>query len=210
MDIHDLRREYKERPVRKADLLADPLQQFRLWLDEAIRTEEIEPNAMALATFDGSLHCRHVLLKQIDQKGFVFFTNLNSPKARQLKQNPMAAAAFWWRELERQVTLEGNVEPVSSDLAAEYFSKRPRTSRLASWASEQQSAPLVSRDRLEEQYRLIEERFQNADVPCPPFWGGFRLIPKRIEFWQGRASRLHDRFEYQKLNAEWSLRQLYP
>ena len=146
MDLQQLRREYRERPLRKNELLDDPFEQFRLWLQEAIASEEIEPNAMALATatLKGSPSCRHVLLKAIDDRGFIFFTNLNSRKAGQLNENPRASAAFWWRQLERQVTLEGSVEQVSKETAAAYFAKRPRTSRLAAWASPQQSARVDS------------------------------------------------------------------
>ncbi|MCE5317988.1 MAG: pyridoxamine 5'-phosphate oxidase [Parachlamydia sp.] len=207
MDLSSIRKEYRQRQLRKADLLHDPFEQFRLWLQEAIRAEEIEPNGMALAT--GSLSCRHVLLKAID-KGFVFFTNLNSRKAGQLEQNPAAAAAFWWRQLERQVTLEGYCEKVSPDIAAAYFSSRPRESRLAAWSSEKQSSPLTSRDALEERYQLYQNEFKNKEITLPPFWGGFRLIPHRIEFWQGRPNRLHDRFVYLKAEGGWTLERLYP
>lgn len=206
MDLSSIRKEYRQRPLRKADLLSDPFDQFRLWLQEAIRAEETEPNAMALAT-GGS--CRHVLLKAID-KGFVFFTNLNSRKAQQVEQNPIAAAAFWWRELERQVTLEGHCEKVSPDIAAAYFSSRPRESRLAAWASEKQSSPLASRDALENSYRQYQQEFQSKEIGMPPFWGGFRIIPQRVEFWQGRPNRLHDRFVYLKTAAGWTIERLYP
>lgn len=209
MDLSAIRKEYRQRSLRKADLLPDPFDQFRLWLQEAIRAEEIEPNGMALATGSQSLSCRHVLLKAID-KGFVFFTNLNSRKADQLEQNPAAAAAFWWRELERQVTLEGYCEKVSSDIAAAYFSSRPRESRLAAWSSEKQSGPLASRDALEERYRHYQNEFKNKEITLPPFWGGFRLIPRRVEFWQGRPNRLHDRFVYLKTDAGWTIERLYP
>lgn len=207
MDLSSIRKEYRLRPFRQADLLKDPLEQFRLWMQEAIRAEEIEPNAMALAT--GAVSCRHVLLKAID-KGLVFFTNLNSRKAAQLVQNPTAAASFWWRQLERQVNLEGFCERVSSDVAAAYFSSRPRESRLAAWASENQSSPLASRDVLEEAFRHYQSEFKNGEITLPPFWGGFRLIPVRIEFWQGRPNRLHDRFLYQKSDNGWTIERLYP
>lgn len=207
MDLSAIRKEYKQRPLRKRDLLKDPLGQFRLWLQEAIGAGEIEPNAMALAT--GAISCRHVLLKAID-KGFVFFTNFNSRKASQLEQNPLAAASFWWRELERQVTVEGYCEKVSPSLAAAYFSSRPRESRLAAWASEKQSSLLASRDYLEERYRHFQDQFRNEDIALPPFWGGFRLIPERIEFWQGRPNRLHDRFVYLKVEEDWTIQRLYP
>ncbi len=211
-DIHNLRRDYQKRPLKRENLLSDPLEQFKIWLSEALAAEEIEPNAMALATVgkDQQPACRHVLLKLIDEQGFIFFTNLNSRKVKQLNENGFAAASFWWRYLERQVSIEGTIEPVSRQIAADYFAKRPETSRLAAWASEKQSAPLSSREELERRFQQAEEKFKESEIPLPPFWGGFRIVPQRLEFWQGAPNRLHDRFLYLKTEAGWTIQRLYP
>lgn len=212
MDLSQLRLEYKNRPLHRSHLHKDPFEQFKIWLNEALAAEEIEPNAMALATAnkEGAPSCRHVLLKAVDEKGFIFFTNRNSRKAQQLQQNPQASASFWWRQLERQVCFEGPVEEVSEAIATQYFGKRPRTSRLAAWSSPKQSATISSRDTLEQEYRKMEETFKNREIAMPPFWTGFRIVPLRIEFWQGRESRLHDRFLYLKTDSGWMTERLSP
>jgi len=211
MDPHALRKEYSQKSLKRKDLAKNPLHQFKLWLDEAIQADLIEPNAMSLATatLQGKPSCRTVLMKAFDEKGFVFFTNMQSRKAQELKENPQAAAIFWWHELERQVTLEGKIEETAPGEAETYFSKRPRGSQLGTWSS-QQDQSLESREKLEAAYNHAKERFSRAEVPMPPYWGGFRLIPTRYEFWQGRSDRLHDRFVYVLKEGNWQIERLSP
>lgn len=211
MNISDLRKEYRLRALTRESLSKEPVEQFRIWLAEAIKAEIIEPTAMALATCDAAGHpyCRMVLLKHFDKQGFTFFTNLESRKARQLKEMPVAAATFWWRDLERQVLLEGKVERVSNEEAASYFAKRPRQSQLGAWASKQSSV-VDSRRALEVEFERFENKFKNKEIPLPPFWGGFRIVPERFEFWQGRESRLHDRFRYEWEDGDWKIDRLAP
>ncbi|HMJ90194.1 MAG TPA: pyridoxamine 5'-phosphate oxidase [Candidatus Acidoferrum sp.] len=235
MAIADLRKEYTLGALERADLDADPIAQFQLWFQHAqdartrgswlrrtgiefykfIKTlggaRPIDPNAMALATVDaqGFPSLRTVLLKGVDQRGFIFFTNYESRKGRELATNPRAALAFYWRELERQVSVAGMVEKISVAESEMYFKSRPRGSRIGAWAS-QQSAPIPDRAFLEKRWAEIEAKFP-TDVPIPPFWGGYALKPERIEFWQGGASRLHDRFEYAKqADGSWKIQRLAP
>lgn len=195
----------------REDLAASPIDQFKIWLAEAITTEVIEPNAMALATSDtsGLPSSRMVLLKQADEKGFVFFTNLGSRKAQELSVNPNAAATIWWKELERQVNIEGSIEIVQRDDVEAYFARRPRESQIGAWASFQ-DAVLVSREELEHAFVKFERKFENQLIPPPSNWGGFRIVPKAIEFWQGRSSRLHDRFKYTLREGKWIIERLSP
>lgn len=211
MNIHDMRVDYRLKKLSRNSLNQDPFTQFKDWLEEAVRSQLIEPNAMSLATSakSGKPSCRTVLLKGFDTRGFMFFTNLESRKARELNENPQASAIFWWRDLERQVLLEGSVETVSQEESSLYFARRPRASQLSAWASHQ-DAVIASRQLLEEQYRQMDERFRDQSVPKPPFWGGFRLVPERFEFWQGRADRLHDRFQYVLEEGVWKIDRLSP
>ncbi len=206
-----MRLDYRLKKLSKNSLNQDPFTQFKDWLEEAVRSQLIEPNAMSLATSakSGKPSCRTVLLKGFDTRGFMFFTNLESRKARELNENPQASAIFWWRDLERQVLLEGSVETVSQEESSLYFARRPRASQLSAWASHQ-DAVIASRQLLEEQYRQMDERFRDQSVPKPPFWGGFRLVPERFEFWQGRADRLHDRFQYVLEEGVWKIDRLSP
>lgn len=192
-----LRREYQAHPLDQDMLLSNPIDQLDLWLSQAIKAQILEPNAMVLSTAsaEGWPSSRTVLLKKIDHHGLVFFTNYESRKAQQLLVNPRASLTFLWKELERQVTIEGLVEKTSAQEAAEYFAQRPRASQLGAWASKQ-SHPIESRLLLEEAYANYARLYEGKEVPCPPFWGGFRIIPHRFEFWQGRQNRLHDRFQY--------------
>jgi pyridoxamine 5'-phosphate oxidase len=210
--LANLRREYLRAGLSEADASDDPLHQFRRWFDEAIAAELTEPNAMTLATVNPQTlqpSARIVLLKGLDERGFVFFTNYLSQKGTELAANPKAAIVFLWMELERQVRVEGMIEKTTRAESDTYFHQRPRASQVAASIGAQ-SEPVASRAALEEQQVILEKRFNGADVPLPDFWGGYRLIPDRIEFWQGRASRLHDRLLYVKNGETWERKRLSP
>lgn len=209
--IEKLRLEYGNTPLNEADLDLDPLKQFARWLDEAVAAKVVEPNAMVLATVSphGRPATRTVLLKDLDAKGFVFYTSSASRKGQHLKDRSEAAATFWWRDIYRQVNLEGRVEKLPRKMAIEYFQKRPRGAQIAALISSQ-SEPLAARAELEEAYARKEADLKGKPVPCPLKWCGYRLIPDRIEFWQGRRNRLHDRFVYVRPNGTWILSRLAP
>jgi pyridoxamine 5'-phosphate oxidase len=204
------RKSYERGALDESMLDANPIAQFQIWMQDALDAGIVEPNAMALATATASAapNVRYVLLRGFDERGFRFFTNLESSKASELAANARASVAFYWRELERQVRLGGAVEPLSREESETYFSTRPRGHQLAAWAS-RQSAPVDSRLTLEEALADAGKRFPDT-VPLPPFWGGYRLTPDWIEFWQGRKNRLHDRFRYHRLGASWRLERLGP
>jgi pyridoxamine 5'-phosphate oxidase len=206
-----MRQEYEERGLRKADLLADPLEQFTRWFEEACRAPILEPNAMTLATVDadGQPAARTVLLKGIDRRGLTFYTNLNSRKARELAANARAALLFWWPPHARQVRFEGAIEPVADAEADAYFATRPRGSQIGAWASAQSSV-IADRATLEAAEQEVAKRFAGGPVPRPPFWGGYRLVPERVEFWQGRTNRLHDRLRYARRGKGWQIERLAP
>lgn len=191
----------------------NPIKQFALWFEGAKGRSEIQlPEAMCLSTVspDGEPEGRMVLLKGYDESGgFVFYTNFDSPKSRALAQNPKAALTVYWEALRRQVRISGTVERVSDAEADDYFASRPRLSQIAAWAS-CQSAPLESREALEKEFAAVEKRFEDKPVPRPPFWGGYRLIPSRIEFWQERPNRLHDRHLYIRRGDRWEMMLLCP
>ncbi len=198
MSIGDLRQEYRAAELRRSDLSPNPFMQFEKWFAEALQCGLIrEPNAMTLSTADrtGKVMARTVLLKGHDQRGFVFFTNYTSRKAHQLEENPQAALLFPWLPLERQVIVQGRAEKTTEAENEAYFFSRPFGSQLGAWAS-QQSQVLASREELDERYAELARRHADGRVPLPDFWGGYRIVPETIEFWQGRVSRLHDRFIY--------------
>jgi pyridoxamine 5'-phosphate oxidase len=196
--------------LTEADLGPDPIVRFRAWFDEARDAGILFPQAVALATADadGRPAVRHVLMKGVDERGFTFFTNRESRKGHHLAENPNAALAFLWRELDRQVCVTGTVAPIDDAESDAYFATRSREARLGAWASEQ-SRVVDSRDALEEAFEHTAERFP-ADVPRPPHWGGYRLAPETIEFWKGRSHRLHDRFRYTREGDVWRLERLWP
>lgn len=201
----------QETYLDRRDLLPDPLAQFALWYEEAQQSTVALPHAMALATADaqGRPSARMVLLKECDQRGFVFYTNSNSHKGRDLSQNPRAALVFHWEPLRKQVRVEGAVERVSSEEADAYFATRPRGSQLGAWASPQ-SESIPDRTALERETDQLEAHYAERDVPRPPHWNGYRVCPDTLEFWVDRASRLHDRFEYRRSPQGWQIRQLAP
>ncbi|MHB1297009.1 MAG: pyridoxamine 5'-phosphate oxidase [Gemmatimonadaceae bacterium] len=211
MNIAHLREEYRRERLDESDVAADPLSQFHRWFSQARAAEVQEPNAMALATAaaDGTPNVRMVLLKDADHRGFVFFTDYRSRKAGELEANAKATLCFWWGALERQVRIAGSVERVSPEESAAYFKERPRGSQLGAWTSTQ-STVIGGRESLEATYAEAERRFAGADVPLPPHWGGFRLLPEWFEFWQGRPSRLHDRLRYRPVDEDWVVERLSP
>jgi pyridoxamine 5'-phosphate oxidase len=202
---------HRGRPLEREDLLDDPVGQFRRWLDAAGEAGVPLPNAMALATAgtDGRPTLRHVLLRGVDEHGFTFFTNRDSRKGRQLADNPYAALVFLWKELDRQVEVDGAIEPTSDEESDAYFSGRPRGAQLGAWASPQSSV-IGSREELIARVAEVEQQFSDGDVPRPPHWGGFRLVPDRFEFWQGSEHRLHDRFAYTRIGDGWRVDRLAP
>ena len=210
--LESLRSNYALSGLHETDLLGNPFQQFQLWLEQAIAAELPEPNAMTLATLseEGKPIARMVLLKGLDEKGFVFYTNYDSAKGKQLTETDSAALVFWWAGLERQVRVEGTVEKVSSTESDAYFQSRPKASQLGAWASPQ-SQVIENRDVLEKRLAQLEEKYATEKVPRPPHWGGFRVIPTAIEFWQGRPSRLHDRIRYElDEKGDWFYQRLAP
>lgn len=212
MDIGELRNEYTQSGLKRADLSDDPLAQFELWFQQARDAQLHEVNAMSLATCgaDGMPQVRTVLLKLFDQRGYVFFTNYQSAKARELTDNPQAALLFPWLGLERQVRISGQVEKISAKESFAYFTSRPRGSQLGAWISEQSSV-ISSRTVLKTLMNQIKEKFKSGHVPLPDAWGGYRIIPDRYEFWQGRANRLHDRFQYRLIEPDrWEINRLAP
>jgi pyridoxamine 5'-phosphate oxidase len=211
-DLTGLRNEYAAHGLRRADLHSDPLQQFGAWFAAALAADIRDVNAMSLATAtpDGKPSVRIVLLKGFDERGFAFFTNYDSEKGNELEANPVAALVFYWVQLERQVRISGAVEKTSREDSAAYFHSRPLGSRLGAWASKQ-SEVVDARQVLDSRLTEMTERFENGDVPLPPHWGGYRVKPDKMEFWQGRPNRLHDRFRYsRRADGTWQIDRLAP
>jgi pyridoxamine 5'-phosphate oxidase len=210
MDLADLRRDYAYESLSERDVAADPIAQFEKWFTQAQGAGMAEPNAMTLATStrDGHPSARVVLLKGVDAKGFVFFTDYRSRKGNELEANPRVSLCFWWGELQRQVRVTGTVARASREESEAYYRTRPHGSRIGAWASHQ-SAPLASREPLESEVKRLEQKYP-GDVPLPPHWGGYRVTPETIEFWQGRPSRLHDRIVYTREGTVWRIGRLSP
>ncbi|MBI2403784.1 MAG: pyridoxamine 5'-phosphate oxidase [Gemmatimonadetes bacterium] len=203
--------EPRDTPLDGSDLDPDPIKQFAAWFEPRAASGIPEATAMTLATADkdGRPSARTVLLKEASEQGFAFFTNYDSPKARQLLENPSAALVFYWPESDRQVVVSGRVTKVVDEESDAYFRSRPRGSQLGAWAS-QQSQPIESREVLERRVAELDGQYAGRDVPRPSFWGGFRLVPETLEFWQGRESRLHDRFRYSRDGGRWVIERLAP
>lgn len=211
MSISDLRREYTQGGLLEDRLDADPLNQFRVWIEQAIHAQIHEPNAMTLATcsLEGKPSARIVLLKGFDERGFTFFTNYASRKGKELDANPVAALVFHWSDLERQVRIEGSVERIPERESDDYHATRPPGSQLGAWTS-WQSEVITGREILEERLKKFTEQFGEQPIPRPPHWGGYRLKPQLIEFWQGRPNRLHDRLQYRSVDEKWIVERLSP
>lgn len=210
-NLADIRNEYSSRALSEEKIDSDPFAQFGIWMDEALESQANEPTAMTLSTVagDGRPSSRVVLLKGYDSNGFVFFTNYNSRKGRELAQNPYAAINFFWPELERQVNISGRTSKVSAEESDEYFKSRPFTSRVGAWASDQ-SEKIDSRTAIMIKAAKLLVKYASGNVPRPPHWGGFRLVPDRFEFWQGRESRLHDRICFELYENSWLICRLSP
>lgn len=211
MDLSNLRRNYIREGLHRKDLPANPVDQFTSWLQQACEAGVLEPNAMVLATTPGNAHPtqRTVLLKNVDDRGFVFFTNFNSRKAREIADNPRVSLLFPWFALERQATITGRAERIPTSESLKYFAKRPIDSQLSAWASNQSSI-ISSRSLLAAKFAEVKAKFKDGKIPLPSFWGGYRVIPETIEFWQGGHGRLHDRFLYTRQDDHWNLARLSP
>lgn len=209
--IAGLRDDYDEAGLARKNLLADPFMQFGKWMNEAIQAGIEQPNAMTLATAspDGMPSARIVLLKEVDENGFVFFTNYDGKKGKELVENPRAALVFLWLPQARQVRVEGRVLRVDASTSDEYFASRPLGSRIGAWASPQ-SQEVANRGVLESLYNDYARKFSDGNVPRPPHWGGYCVVPDMVEFWQGQPSRLHDRFRYLRTGAEWKIERIAP
>ena len=211
MGIKDNRREYDYGTLSRENLRTNPFEQFSLWMDQALEAGIVDPTAMSVATVDtqGKPWQRMVLLKGFDERGFVFYTNLGSRKVADIMSNPHVSLQFPWLQLDRQVIVGGKAEPLSDNENSNYFKSRPISSQLAAWASEQ-SSPIASREVLEAQFNAVQQRFESGEVPLPEFWGGYRIVPREFEFWQGGENRLHDRFSFQRDGDSWIISRLSP
>lgn len=210
-EVAKLRRDYNKASLTESEINEDPIDQFLEWFEKALSADMLDPNAMTLSTAndEGIPSSRIVLLKGVDKKGFRFYTNYKSMKSKELQENPRAALCFYWPPHERQVRVQGNVRKLSRAESEAYFHQRPRQSQLGAWASEQ-SAKLSSREELISAFKKMEKRFEGKEIPLPEFWGGFLVEPFRIEFWQGREGRMHDRICYEKEDGGWTRYRLAP
>lgn len=211
MDIFQLRHEYLQKSLGRNDLCDSPFDQFQNWFDEALKADILEPNAMALASAStcGTPSCRMVLMKNFDSSGIFFFTNLYSRKGVELTTNPRAAVTFWWKELDRQVHVQGSVETVSREYSKYYFSQRPKPSQIGTRSS-RQGETIPSRQFLKDEHDRLAALYADTEVPLPADWGGFKIVPHQFEFWQGRENRIHDRFCYVLQDGEWKIARLSP
>ena len=211
-NLANMREDYSLQSLDVADVLKNPFDQFQRWLDEAIKSEIPEPNAMTLATVNksGFPSARAILLKGLEKDGFVFYTNYESRKGQEMKENPNVALVFCWLELQRQIRIEGIASKITKKQSQEYFQSRPPGSQMGAWASPQ-SEVIGSRQELASYFHSVEKRFEGAEqLPLPKFWGGYKVKPVSIEFWQGRSSRLHDRIRYRKVKRSWEIERLAP
>jgi len=211
MNLEEIRMEYKMGQLNISDLPPNPFQFFESWLGSALKSGEPEPTAMIVATIDqsGFPQSRVVLLKSADDKGFTFYTNYLSNKGVDLEKNPKVSLLFFWPLLQRQVRITGTADKVDRTETENYFSSRPEGSKIGAWSSDQ-SREIPSRDYLETRYLYFSEKFKNQEIPAPPHWGGYRVTPSRFEFWQGRESRLHDRYAYEQVGERWKISRLSP
>jgi pyridoxamine 5'-phosphate oxidase len=209
--IVSLRKEYSSAFLNEEDVNHNPFKQFELWMHQAVEAEILEPHAMTVSTVssEGKPSSRIVLLRGFDENGFVFYTNYESDKGQQLDANPYASLVFFWKELERQVRIEGRCERVSAEESDEYYNSRPLGSKLGAWASPQ-SKVIQSREILDKNAATLLEQYASGDVPRPSHWGGYRVVAETIEFWQGRSNRLHDRIKYSNLDGTWMIERLAP
>jgi len=211
LNLADLRREYTKNGLLESDVDTDPFRQFSIWFEQAKNAGIMEPNAMSHATVspEGQPSIRIVLLKGVDEKGFIFFTNYESRKGKDMELNPKTSLLFFWGELERQLRIEGTIEKISTESSKAYFDSRPEGSRVGAWSSNQ-SEIVSSRDVLEYRFDENLKRFAGKDIPMPDYWGGYRLIPTMVEFWQGRGSRMHDRIRFRLADGNWVIDRLSP
>lgn len=209
--LQKLREDYSKHSLDESDVNKDPIEQFESWMKEAIKAEVPEPNAMTLSTVDANQkpHSRVVLLKGIEEGEFVFYTNHQSDKGKEIDQNPNVALCFLWLELERQVRIEGTAEKLSREESEDYFKKRPYKSQIGALASNQSSV-VPNREFLEDRFEELQEKYSEGEVPKPEYWGGYRVKPEVLEFWQGRRSRLHDRIKFEKVGNKWDINRLSP
>lgn len=208
--LHNIRKQYELLSLDEREVLSNPFDQFSLWLNDAVNSEQPEPTAMVLSTVDDKLqpHSRVVLLKEINAQGLVFYTNYAGQKARQMSQNNLVSALFFWPLFERQVRISGSVEKVSEEISTEYFHSRPLESQIGAWASPQ-SEVIPGKEYIEQQFKIYKDKF-GANVPKPPHWGGYVICPDSFEFWQGRPNRLHDRLIFEKKEHGWKISRLAP
>ncbi|GHA50123.1 pyridoxine/pyridoxamine 5'-phosphate oxidase [Salinimicrobium marinum] len=212
-NLHDYRKSYEKHKLLEEEIVLDPFQLFNIWLDEIEASREVEEvNTMTVSTvgLDGFPKSRVVLLKEYDNEGFTFYTNYSSEKGKSIANNPKVCISFFWPDSERQVIIKGIAEKTSEEASLEYFNSRPRGSRLGAWASEQSSV-ITSRDFLEKKLEALEREYEGKEIPKPPYWGGYKVIPSEFEFWQGRPNRLHDRIYFTKeSDANWKIDRLAP